>query len=235
MNKDNIPKHVAIIPDGNRRWAKDRGLQPWEGHDMGAQMIEKIVIKARDMGVQHISIWGSSKENLVKRPLQERRELINIYTRYFEKLIASEEIRKDEVCLNVFGEWRDHLPKNLVNLLEDGIKKTKEHKKHFINFFLNYSGDDEMCLAIQHMIAEQSHLPHITKDVIKKYLFTKDLPPVDYLIRTGGEPHLSAGFMMWDIANAQLFFSHLYFPDFNDEEFENAIHDYTQRMRRRGA
>lgn len=235
MSNNKIPKHVAVIPDGNRRWAKKRGLQPWEGHDVGAKMIEKIVRKARDLGIQYISIWGSSKENLVKRPIRERQELINIYTKYFEKLINSEEVEKDDVRINIIGGWREQLPKNLVNLLEGGIEKTKHHHKYHVNFFLSYSGDDEMIAAIREIIKDCRDIATVTKDTVKKHLFTKDLPPVDYLIRTGGEPHLSTGFMMWDIANAQLFFSDLHFPEFDEREFEKAIADYARRMRRHGA
>lgn len=235
MSNNKIPKHVVVIPDGNRRWAKKRGLQPWEGHDVGAKMIEKIVRKARELGIQYISIWGSSKENLVKRPMRERQELINIYTKYFEKLINSEEVEKDDVRINIIGGWREQLPKNLVNLLEEGIEKTKYHHKYHVNFFLSYSGDDEMLAAIREIIKNCHDSATVTKDTVKKHLFTKDLPPVDYLIRTGGEPHLSTGFMMWDIANAQLFFSDLYFPEFDDGEFEKAIADYARRMRRHGA
>lgn len=232
---EHIPIHVAVIPDGNRRWAKEKGLDPWDGHDAGAKMIEKIARKARSMGIRHVSLWGSSKENLAKRPFQERHELLRVYTRYFKKLIDSDEIMRDEVRLNVIGEWRGHMPKELVDLLEFGIRKTRSHARYNLNFFLNYSGDDEMCFAIKKICLKNIDSEKITKDLIKKNLYTCELPPVDLLIRTGGEPHLSAGFMMWDIANAQLFFSPKYFPDFDDIEFEKAIHDYGKRIRRHGA
>lgn len=235
MNDHNIPKHVAIIPDGNRRWAKERELKPWDGHDVGAQMIEQVAKKARDLGVQYISFWGSSVENMKKRPLQERIALLGIYEKYFAKLINSADIIDDQVRINVIGEWRNQLPKKLVHMLEDGIEKTKNHKKHTLSFFLSYSGDDEMLEAVRAIAEKFNKKEQITKETIKKYLMTYDLPPVDYLIRTGGEPHLSAGFMMWEIANAQLFFSEKMFPDFNRDEFEQAILEYTRRGRRLGA
>ena len=230
-----IPNHVAIIPDGNRRWAKVHGVKPWDGHAAGANIIEELTKKARDIGIKYISFWGSSEENMKKRSLRERRELIKIYEKYFIKLMSSNDIFDDEVCINVLGKWREQLPKNLVNIIEEGIEKTKNHKKHYLTFFLSYSGDEEMLDAIEEIIKSYDKGVKITKEIIKEHLLTKNLPVVDYLIRTGGEPHLSAGFMMWDIANAQLFFSDKYFPDFGGKEFERAINEYIKRTRRLGA
>ncbi|PID52365.1 MAG: di-trans,poly-cis-decaprenylcistransferase [Candidatus Moraniibacteriota bacterium] len=229
------PKHVAIIPDGNRRWAHERGLDPWDGHEVGAQMIEKIAKKARNMGITCISFWGSSVENMTKRPIKERKALLRIYEDYFIKLLNSEDIIKDHVRVNIIGQWKEQLPKSLVNILEDGMEKTRNHEKYTLNFFLAYSGDEEMLRAVQSLVDVCENSAQVTKNMIKKHLMTKDLPPVDYLIRTGGEPHLSAGFMMWDIANAQLYFDEKMFPDFDDVAFEIAIGEYVQRVRRLGA
>jgi undecaprenyl diphosphate synthase len=230
-----LPKHVAIIPDGNRRWAKEHKLDPWIGHDEGAKMIEKITRKSRDLGIRYLSFWGSSVENMQKRPLRERKALIEVYEKYFTKLMSSEDVFEQKVKINVFGNWREQLPKKLANIIDDGIEKTKKHDKFFLNFFLAYSGDVEMVHAIQKIIDSADNKIKITPAIIKQNLFTKDLPPVDYLIRTGGEPHLSAGFMMWDIANAQLFFSEKYFPEFDENEFVDAIDEYARRVRRLGA
>jgi len=234
-NTQKIPNHVAIIPDGNRRWARTQGVEPWDGHAAGADVIEELAKKARDMGVKYISFWGSSEENMKRRSLRERRELVKIYEKYFNKLISSDDIIDDEVCINVLGKWREQLPKKLVSIIEEGVEKTKNHKKHYLTFFLSYSGDEEMVDAIEKIAKSYEKGVRITKEVIKKHLLTKDLPVVDYLIRTGGEPHLSAGFMMWDIANTQLFFSDEYFPDFGSEKFEEAIEEYVRRTRRLGA
>ncbi len=234
QNKE-IPQHVVVIPDGNRRWAQDKGLEPWAGHDAGAKIIEEIVQKARDIEIKYLSFWGSSVENMQKRPIKERHALVNVYEKYFEKLMSSEDIFENQVQINVFGHWREQLPKNLVQIIEGGVEKTKDHQRFFLNFFLSYSGDEEMLQAVRDIANSTVRNDDITKDTIKEHLLTKDLPPVDYLIRTGGEPHLSAGFMMWDIANAQLFFSERYFPDFDADEFGIAIDEYSQRVRRLGA
>ncbi len=234
-NIQNIPNHVVIIPDGNRRWAREHNIEPWKGHAAGADIIEELTKKARDIGIKYISFWGSSEENMKIRPLKERRELVKIYEKYFNKLIASDDIFDDDVRINVFGKWREQLPKNLVDIIEKGIEKTKNHTKYHLTFFLSYSGDEEMILAIEKIVKSCKKDIKITKEIIKRNLLTKDLPAVDYLIRTGGEPHLSTGFMMWDIANAQLFFADEYFPAFGCEEFEKAIEEYTRRARRLGA
>jgi tritrans,polycis-undecaprenyl-diphosphate synthase [geranylgeranyl-diphosphate specific] len=230
----NLPKHIAIIPDGNRRWAKARGFEPWIGHEEGAKNIEKIVNQALKMGIQSISFWGSSLENLGKRPFQEKRALLKIYEKNFKKLIASEKVHKNGARINIIGRWREQLPKKLVKILEEGIEKTKNYKNYNLNFFLAYNGDDEMIEAVKSIIKRHKPGQKITGTTIKENLMTKDLPPVDLLIRTGGDPHLSVGFMMWDIANSQLYFSEKYFPDFKEKEFTEAIDEYQGRERRHG-
>ncbi len=234
-NNQEIPNHIAIIPDGNRRWAKAHGVKPWDGHAAGANIIEELTKKAHDIGIKYVSFWGSSEENMKKRSLKERRELVKIYEKYFIKLISSDDIFDDEVCINVLGKWREQLPKSLIDIIEEGIEKTKNHKKYHLTFFLSYSGDEEMLSAVEKIVESYNKETKITKKIIKEHLLTKDLPVVDYLIRTGGEPHLSAGFMMWDIANAQLFFSDEHFPDFGGEKLEQAIEEYAKRARRLGA
>ncbi len=229
-----MPNHIVVIPDGNRRWAKEKNLKPWEGHEEGAKNIEALVRKALEMKIKNISFWGSSLGNLEKRPLLEKKALLDIYDIYFTKLIDSDEVRENEARINIVGRWREYFPASLIKTLENGIEKTKNHKNYNLNFFLAYSGDDDMTAAVKN-IAEKKYAPEeITGKVIKENLMTCDLPAVDYMIRTGGEPHLSAGFLMWDTAEAQLYFSQKYFPDFGVGEFEEAIEEYQRRERRKG-
>ncbi|MFA6382953.1 MAG: polyprenyl diphosphate synthase [Parcubacteria group bacterium] len=229
-----IPKHVAIIPDGNRRWAKNNGLKPWEGHEEGAKNTEKLVRFALENGIDCITFWGSSLDNLTKRPLRERQALLDIYSRYFEKLIGGKEIHEQEARINIIGRWEEQLPESLKKILKEGIEKTKNYKKKILNFMLAYDGDDEMIRAIQNIIDNCEKGMEITAEVVKENLMTKDIPAVDYLIRTGGEPHLSAGFMMWDTADAQLYFSEKMYPDFGTSEFQEALEEYARRQRRFG-
>jgi undecaprenyl diphosphate synthase len=232
---DNLPQHVVIIPDGNRRWAKGRGLKAWKGHEAGAENTEKLLRHALKLGIKCLSMWGSSHENLEKRPLAESRELLKVYEKYFTRLLNSDDIHNNQVRINFIGDWEKQFPKSLKKILYDCIEATKDYSQHVLNFFLAYSGDDEMVETIKEIVKKGVAPKAITGKMIKNNLLTKDLPAVDYMIRTGGEPHLSAGFMMWDTANAQLYFSEKYFPDFGVSELEEAVKDFVRRGRRLGA
>lgn len=237
MIKDSLsilPEHLAIIPDGNRRWAKERGLRPWEGHEAGAENTEKLMHMALEKGVKCITFWGSSVDNLTKRPLEEKKALLDIYKRYFKKLIDDSNIHDNEVKVNVVGRWEEQFPESLKSTLHELVEKTKNYKKRALNFMLAYSGDDEMLYAIQKINDAYAKGTKITAKILKENLMTVQLPAVDYMIRTGGEPHLSAGFMMWDTANAQLYFSDEKYPDFNEEKLEEALEEYSKRQRRFG-
>lgn len=235
LQKENLPRHVVIIPDGNRRWAVERGLKPWEGHEAGAQNTEKLIREARAIGIKEISFWGSSLENLSKRPLMERQALLRIYEIYFKKLLESDDIHKDEARIRFIGHWAEQFPDSLKNIMSECLETTKNYGKYFLNFFLAYSGTDEMRLAFRKVASVLKQGEAVTDEVIKENLMTRELPPVDLLIRTGGDPHLSAGFMMWDMADAQLYFSDKYFPDFDEVAFREAIADYVARQRRFGS
>ncbi|MFZ2187535.1 MAG: polyprenyl diphosphate synthase [Candidatus Moraniibacteriota bacterium] len=229
-----LPHHIVIIPDGNRRWATERGLAAWEGHEAGAKNTEKLIRAAQRLGVKEISFWGSSLENLVKRPVLESKALLRIYGTYFKQLLESEDIHKDEVRIRFIGRWEEQFPATLKKIMHDCIEATKNYNKRFLNFLLAYSGDDDMRQAIQRIAASLPAGDTVTDAVIKENLMTRDLPPVDLLIRTGREPHLSAGFMMWDIANTQLYFSEKYYPDFDEAALQEALADYALRGRRFG-
>jgi undecaprenyl diphosphate synthase len=230
----NLPNHVVIIPDGNRRWAKERNLLPWEGHKAGAQNTEKLLRKALDLGVKCFSLWGSSVDNLQRRPLEEKKELLKIYEEYFIKILSSKDIHENEVKINFIGRWEEQFPTSLKKIIHDCIDATKNYSKNMLNFFLAYSGDDEMVEAIKKIVKKEISPESISSGIIKQNLMTQDLPVVDFMIRTGGEPHLSAGFMMWDTANSQLYFSEKYFPDFGANELEEAVKEFSRRERRLG-
>ena len=230
----NIPFHVAVIPDGNRRWARVRGLKPWEGHEEGAKNLERVLRTAFDLGIKHLTFWGSSVDNLKKRPFREKKALLDIYKRYFKKLIDSEDIHKNRVKINVVGRWEEQFPDSLKKIIKECIERTKDYKDYFLNFLLAYSGDDDMVEAVKSVVKKCKSKAKVTAGVLKENLMTRDLPPVDLLIRTGGEPHMSAGFMMWDIANAQLYFTEMKWPDFNGDELQKAIKDFSLRGRRFG-
>jgi undecaprenyl diphosphate synthase len=233
-----IPRHIAIIPDGNRRWAKKQGLEPWEGHYEGAKRFEDLIDRAFDLGIKNISFWGSSVDNLTKRPLREKRALLDIYEKYFKELITNEKIFRNNVKINIIGKWRKQFPSRLVRLLETGMEKTKQHTNFSLNFLLAYNGDDDILEAVKKItkLTEENASLKINRELISKNLMTHDLPPVDLVIRTGVEndPHNSAGFLMWQTQNSQLYFTNLQFPDFTAEQLEISLNDFASRDRRLG-
>lgn len=229
-----LPNHIAIIPDANRRWARERGLAPWKGHEVGADNFEKLINYSLKKGINCLSIWGSSIDNLTKRPLEEKRALLDIYRRYFTKMLKEKDIYENEVKVNFLGRWEDQFPTSLKKIIYEVIEKTKNYQKKMLNFMLAYSGVDDMLEAIQKINKNYKNIV-ITDKLVKENLMTANIPSVDFMIRTGGEPHNSAGFMMWDVADAQLYFSNEKFPDFTPEKFEEALEDYAKRQRRFGA
>ena len=160
--------------------------------------------------------------------------LLDIYERYLRRLIEGKDIYENEVRVNIIGRWEEQFPESLKKTIYELIEKSRHFEKKVLNFMLAYSGTDEMIQAIQKIKNDLSTDVKITAEVIKDNLMTKNIPVVDYVIRTGGEPHLSDGFMMWDIQNAQLYFSEKNFPDFDDGELEKALEDYSSRTRRFG-
>lgn len=232
---ENLPGHIAIIPDANRRWARERGLPAWKGHEAGAENFEKLISYSLKKGIKCLSIWGSSIDNLTKRPLEEKKALLEIYKKYFTKMLEGNEIHENEVQVNFIGRWEEQFPDSLKQIIYAVIEKTKNYRKRILNFMLAYGGTDEMLYAIEKINASCGKGVKITTEIIKENLMTAGIPAVDYLIRTGGEPHNSTGFMMWDTADAQLFFSPEKFPDFTPEKFEEALEEYARRQRRFGS
>lgn len=233
-----VPLHIAIVPDGNRRWAKRGGNAAWKGHEAGASRIEELTREALRKGVKYLTIWGSSVDNLTKRPLEEKRHLLRIYETYFTRLIESNDIFENQTRIMVLGRWEEQFPQLLKQILRKGMELTKSHANTFLNFLLAYNGDDELLAACNSIARSQdtANEEGISEQTLRNHLTTGALPDVDLLIRTGveGDPHNSTGFMMWHTRNAQYYFSEKMFPDFTVEEFSKALEDYANRVRRFG-
>lgn len=226
-------KHLAIIPDGNRRWAKKKILDTKKGHEKGAQRFEKLYEKIAEMKIPYFSFWGASYDNLTKRSKSEINNLKNLIHLEFEKLLNDKRVMENRIKIDVVGRWEEVFPENSKKLINECIKKTKKNDKLFLTFLLAYNGTDEMINAINQI--KEKNLK-ATEENIKKNLWTKNLPAVDFIIRTGvdSDPHNSAGFMMWDTAYSQLYFTKTLFPDFNEKELEKAINNFELRERRHG-
>ncbi|MCK4781471.1 di-trans,poly-cis-decaprenylcistransferase [Candidatus Parcubacteria bacterium] len=230
-----IPNHIAVVPDGNRRWASTQGLKPWLGHGQGKKNLEEILRAVFELKIPCFSFWASSKDNFKKRSSLEIKFLLSLFKKGFIELIEDKDIHKNKVKINIIGDWRNQFPEDVKKPMEQIIERTKNYNKFQFNFMVAYSGTDEMLEAVKKITEQNSDKKMITSEFIKNHLLTKNLPPVDYLIRTGGEPHMSSGFMMWDIADAQLYFSDKPWPDFTVEDFKEAIKEYSKRGRRFGA
>ncbi|NQV00601.1 MAG: di-trans,poly-cis-decaprenylcistransferase [Parcubacteria group bacterium] len=238
IDKENLPNHVAIVPDGNRRWARKKGLASWRGHLAGAKITERIVKQAFDLGIGCLSFWGGSWNNLTERPQKEINSLFSIYECYFRKLIKSKEIYQNKVRVNVIGRWKEVLSKKTIKVIEELIDKTKTYNQCQLNFLIAYNGTDEMIAAVKSIVQEarKNKGLKIKPRLLESHLWSHNLPPVDLVIRTGseGDPHNSVGFMMWHTTNSQLYFTKTMYPDFEQKEFAKAISDFVKRHRRFG-
>jgi undecaprenyl diphosphate synthase len=234
----NIPKHVAVIPDGNRRWARKKGIKAWIGHQAGTKALEKILEKSQELKIPYFTFWGGSWDNLTKRSKIEINFLFKVYTEQFKRVADDKRVHQNKVKINVLGRWKEIFPKETQEAIEKAMEATKNYNNFFLTFLLAYDGRDEMLDCVQKIAKiSQDKKIKISKNLIKENLWTKDLPPVDLVIRTGcqGDPHNSAGFMMWDTTYSQLYFTETLFPAFTPEEFEKIIEDYSKRERRLGA
>ncbi len=238
LSKQNLPQHIVIVPDGNRRWARNKGLIPWRGHIAGAERTKELLQAALDMGIYCLSIWGGSWGNLTKRSKIEVNNLFRIYERYFRKLAKNKEVHQNQVKVNVIGRWPEILPKKGIEAAKELMEASRDYNQRLLNFFIAYDGTYEMIDAIKGIVREgrgDKNLK-VTEELLKRHLWTGQLPPVDLLIRTGSgnDPHNSAGFMMWQTANSQLYFAKEFYPDFGKKEFIKAVRDFQARERRLG-
>ncbi len=230
--EDNIPKHVAIIMDGNRRWAKTKNLSTFQGHLKGEERIEPIVDIAIELGITHLTFWAFSTENWY-RTKREVSFLLNLYRRNLNKKM--DRFHKKKVKIKIIGNIA-MFPPDIQRKTVEWMEMTKNNSKIIVNFALSYGGRDEIIRAISKWY-EKSQIPNpksqITEEEFEKYLDTAGQPDPDLLIRTGGERRLS-GFLLWQVEYTEIYFTDIFWPDFTPLEFKKAIADYSKRLRRFG-
>lgn len=227
-----IPAHVAIIMDGNGRWAKSRGLARIEGHKAGIEAVKAAVEAAQEIGVKYLTLYAFSVENW-KRPEKEVRELFNLLDTYLEK--EKEKIEEEEIRIRTIGRLND-LPKKTKKNLEEIQNKTINSRGLTLTFALSYSGRAEICDAIKRMIdkAKMGEFnSEVKEEIVRKYLYAPDLPDPDLLIRTSGEYRIS-NFLLWQIAYTEIIILDVLWPDFRQEHFYEAVLDFQRRERRYG-
>lgn len=228
----NIPKHVAIIMDGNGRWATRQGLSRSAGHKEGAKTLEKIALHAIDVGIEVLSVYAFSTDNF-KRSKEEVDYLMNLLILYFNKKLNK--VIDKGIKIVVSGR-RENLSDEVLNAIDNVEKRTKDNKNGILNVCLNYGGQEEIIDASLKLHEDLNNglikREEINRESFYKYLY-KDLPPIDLLIRTGKEHRLS-NFMLYQLYYAEIYFSDLYFPDFKEKDLDYYIDDFNNRDRRFG-
>ena len=233
IDKDAVPRHVAIIMDGNGRWAKKRTLGRVKGHVAGAKIIRRLTRIASDLGVKHLTLYCFSTENW-RRPMEEVNFLMELIRSYL--IEQANDMVKEGVRLSALGDVTP-LPEKVRAELERVTEMTKDCDKITLNLALNYGGRDEILQAVNRIAADVKegalNPGEIDKDTFEKYLYTHFLPDPDLLIRTSGELRLS-NFLPWQTAYTEFYFTEVNWPDFDDDEFYKAILSYQHRHRRFG-
>jgi undecaprenyl diphosphate synthase len=224
-----VPTHVAIIMDGNGRWAKARGLTRLEGHKAGTENLRSIIRACVEFGVQYLTVYAFSTENW-SRPADEVHGLMLLLESVVENELA--ELHKEGVQIRHIGRI-EALPKGLGQKVKRAIEITKDNQRLILNIAWNYGGRDEIIYAVQHIVAEGIQPEDVTEKLIGEHLFTSACPDPDLIIRTSGEYRIS-NFMIWQAAYAEWYFTPVLWPDFSKEEFRNSILEFGRRERRFG-
>jgi undecaprenyl diphosphate synthase len=233
LDSRSVPRHVAIIMDGNRRWAKERGLPAIEGHRRGMVALRHVTRAASDLGIDVLTVYGFSTQNW-NRDVVEITLLFELCVHFARNELM--ELRRNNVRVRVIGDW-ESLPRAPRNALADLQAKTAANNGLLLNLAVNYSSHAELERAVRAIardVASGRLVPEgIDEAVIGRYLYTADLPELDLLIRPGGEQRLS-NFMLYQAAYAELVMSDVYWPDFSKEHFLRALIEFQQRERRFG-
>jgi len=233
IDKNQLPKHVAIIMDGNGRWAKKQGKPRVFGHKNGVKSVQEIVEAAAELGINTLTLYTFSTENW-NRPKQEVDVLMGLLVKSLRKELKT--LTKNNIKLQTIGKINE-LPIKVVNELNEVIEKTKNNSRLTLNLALNYSAKEEIVNAIKNIskkvVNKAISIEEIDENIINNHLYTVTLPDVDFLIRTSGEKRIS-NFMLWQIAYAELYFTDVLWPDFRKEDFFQAIAEYQHRERRFG-
>ncbi len=224
-----LPQHIAIIMDGNGRWAELRGIPRTEGHRRGSERAKQIIEAARELGIKNLTLYAFSVENW-QRPLDEVFTLMELLKNYLNA--ERDNMKRQGIRFMTIGN-RDMLPGDILTLIKETEDATKDGKAMNLILCLSYGGRDEIIRAVRKLLKEKIDPESLNEDNFKNYLDTDGIPDPDLLIRTSGERRLS-NFLIYQSAYAELYFTETLWPDFTKEEFLEAIQDYQKRQRRFG-
>ncbi|MDZ5713470.1 isoprenyl transferase [Jeotgalibacillus sp. HH7-29] len=226
MNQSAGISHIAIIMDGNGRWAERRGLSRTDGHLEGVSAVVRIVKRASERNVKFLTLYTFSAENW-KRPQKEVEFILQLPKKFLFQYLP--ELMRNNVKINILGDLQQ-LPYSTREALKHAVKKTAKNDGLQLNFALNYGGRQEILKAFETMKEEGIAF---TEESVERYLYTNQMPEPDLLIRTGGEKRLS-NFLLWQMAYTEFYFSDVLWPDFSNEEFDKALNEFNVRHRRFG-
>ncbi len=233
LDPSRLPRHVAIIMDGNGRWAKSKGLPRIYGHKKGAEIAKRIIYKTKELGIPYLTLFAFSKENWL-RPREEVFTLFEILKIYLEAEL--EDMKKNGIRFKVIGD-REDFPEDLQNTLNLVEKETEKNEKMVLCMALSYGGKNEIIKATRKLAQEVKEgkisPEEINEKVFRSFLDTADMPDPDLLIRTSGEMRIS-NFLLFQLAYTEFYFTPVYWPDFDEKEYLKALYSYQQRERRFG-
>lgn len=223
-----IPEHIAIIMDGNGRWAKNRGLPRTAGHAAGSKKFKEIARYCNKIGVKYLTVYAFSTENW-RRPKEEVDTIMNIFRDYLKD---STNFKKENIMLKFIGD-RSGMPEDIAELMAKAEFDSKDATGLRVYMAINYGGRDELVHAVRDIIGEGISASDITEEVISSHIYTKDYPDPELIIRPSGEYRLS-NFLIWQAAYSEFWFSNVLWPDFTPDDLERAIDDFNMRNRRFG-
>lgn len=224
-------KHVAIIPDGNRRWAKAQNKPSIEGHRFAVEhTLPDLFDAVQELGIEYCTVWLLSPENFTKRSSDEVKNLLWLLKLFLKKRI--EELDRKNVRMHIIGDI-ESLPEDVQKELAAAVERTRNNTGTVVTFAINYGGRDELVRAIRTIAKEDVNPEEITKEYISNHIDTKELPDPDLIIRTGGNKRIS-GFMLWQSEYSEYSFVDTFFPDFSPEDLKQCVDDFLHRKRRFG-
>jgi len=230
-----VPEHIAIIMDGNRRYATEQGMPTVEGHLRGKDKLEEVVEWCQELGIKVLTVYAFSTENR-KRSKEEVNMLYRLFEESFLKVLTDERVHRERVRIRVIGK-RDFLPESLIEAIEKAEKSTENYDRYFFNIAVAYGGREEILDAIKEIAREVKEgmiePEDITEELFSKHLYTAELPDPDLILRTSGEIRIS-NFLIWQMAYSELYFTDVYWPGFRKIDFLRAIRSYQMRNRRFG-
>ncbi len=235
IKKGEIPRHIGIIMDGNRRFARELWMEPVKGHERGKDKLEEVLDWCMELGVKILTVYAFSTENF-RRSREEVERLIKLFIESLRKAADDSRVKEHGIRIRVIGQT-ELLPEELKDAIRYAEEKTKEHSNLYLNVAIAYGGREEIVRAIKEIAKEvkegKLEVEDITEDTVRRHLYTGDLPDPDLILRTSGEERIS-NFLLWQSAYSEFYFADIYWPTFRKIDFLRAIRAYQLRNRRFG-